>query len=774
MDDEETGRIRPAATANPDYAQRQLAAAFRTALAHEDAGTRERAERRVERWRAVLGGMADGSLQIGSRTPVAGLPAWVTPEVVRGGFATGAPAAGGPLEPYEEEAARRGGLPAERGALFAYALTEGGFAELEALLDSGAYEVRLPEEAALLTVVWLLRNGDRGRAVELLDEIEPFAGQLRFWPRPGQAAVSGGDSSCVHRRTAGQARAVVAARPLKPAIAAMNEALIVWNPFADELLVHWLESTDDGGRILARLPVGGWEPWYGRGRALLARYRELAAAHPHCGKHRRPQGNLAILRAGLEGLQPLADGGQPALGARQRGLVQHAVDSMVRRRGAPGSPAHAALRARQAADGARPTHHALAQLVARRLSGLQVDAGLPRTEPYVAPVTDAEQADTGLPAGTRIPVAIRKAVEGALSAPVETLMERGVVPSADVLAELVPQLVAHTTALGYADPTVRTLMAATYRAFRNRRSLLLLNLEHQVTIDELPWVRAVSDHRGGPDPRTGLRRPGRDEARTVLRQLGELALHGFPAAILPNPLISELVALSKAAGLKDVPWTEELAADIFMGTFTGKFLRAAQEAGELLSGSLYERYYGIDYAAVSGLATPTAFAGLCTERADSRGPTDGWSVAANGAIVEQAQILTTHNLATLVRHASVAPTPGWTDLARRSFTTACLLTSRLAGNARPLPMVKNAAYAWRQFVFYLSMATPEERAAVLAWLDEDTADHRAAALAPAINGLRMVAAGGAFGADGTAEGGRSRRLLGWTTAGHWLLPEGRT
>jgi hypothetical protein len=101
-----------------------MARAFVTALSHEDAATRQRAEQRVDRWQQVLAGMASGALKIGSRAPVAGLPAWVTPEVVRGGFATGTARAGGPLQPYETDAARRAGIPADRRALFGYYLTD--------------------------------------------------------------------------------------------------------------------------------------------------------------------------------------------------------------------------------------------------------------------------------------------------------------------------------------------------------------------------------------------------------------------------------------------------------------------------------------------------------------------------------------------------------------------------------------------------------------------------------------------------------------------------
>lgn len=81
---------------NPVYPRQQLARALSTALTHEDPEVRLLAENRVSAWNSVTAGMADGSLEIGSRTPVRDLPTWVTLEVAQGGFATGRPAAGGP------------------------------------------------------------------------------------------------------------------------------------------------------------------------------------------------------------------------------------------------------------------------------------------------------------------------------------------------------------------------------------------------------------------------------------------------------------------------------------------------------------------------------------------------------------------------------------------------------------------------------------------------------------------------------------------------------
>ncbi|WP_340377573.1 hypothetical protein U5640_22530 [Streptomyces sp. SS7] len=760
------------AQADPAYASGQLARELRTALTHDDPDTRRRAGERGRSWRSVLTGMAEGVLTIGSRTPVVGLPAWVTPEVLRGGFATGEAGAAGPLTEYEREAARAGGVPCERQALFTYWLSAAGLGRLYDFLDSGRYEVTLPEEAALLTVAWLARTGRTEAAAALVAELAPFAGRLRFTPRPAGRPVPGADA--VHRQTVADAGETLARRRPSKAVETQREALTVWGPFGDELLTHWLETADDEGVV--RVPERAAHlDWYVRGGDLLWHYRELARRHTHCTKHLDGKQNLAILRDVLD--ETVTRRGP---GPRRLGLLRHAVTSMVRRRGVPGSAPHEALRREQAAQAALPSHHALAQLVLRRLAGLEQSVGLTDPGPLLVPVTEAEARETGLPEGAAIPAAVRRPVEGALSASLETLVERGLVPSAEVLAEIVPQLVAVTAAQAYPEGALRTLAVANHRAFAGRRSLLLLNLQQQVRIEELPWVRAVAGQKT---------EDGADRVASVaLRRLGELAVQAFPATILPNPLVRELSVLARQADL-GTPFVEELACDIFTGAFGPKFLASARVAAELLGGgSLYERYYRIDYAAVRNLAiaeagealtrpgrprTSPGFGTLCRERAaafspGSRSRSSGWSVADNGTVIEQAQILTTHNLATLVHRVGITPAPGWADLARRSFVAVCRLTGRVHGQVFPLATIKDAAYAWRQMVFQLSLCTARERAATLAWLSEETARHPwpvGARLAPALTGLRQVTEGG------HADDGTGRLFLGWTTGGHWLRRE---
>ncbi|MFC3500198.1 hypothetical protein ACFOOK_04350 [Micromonospora krabiensis] len=742
-----------------DYPVGELTRAAVTASNHADAATRNRAHERFARWAAVLRGMATGRLRIGSRRPVADLPVWATPRVVRGGFATGEALAGGPLRPHEAALAELAGVPARRDALFDHHLTADGLAGLTTLLESGAYRVDLPEDAALLTVAWLVRAGDREAAAAVLDELRPYADRLCFGPVPHDGQTYGPD--LVWRETAGEARDRLARRGPNPRVAAMREALTVWNPFADRLLDLWLDTVRDG-RVGAEFPTG----WHDRATALVARYHQLAAAHPHNGKHRRPKTNLGILRSATEETV----GGRP-LTARARGLLQHAIDSMVRKRGRPSSPEHRALRERQAAEAALPMLHTMARVVVSRLAALPQDLGVRSVEAVTGPVTDEEAATSGLPVGTPIPEPLRRPIRRALAGTVPELIAAGVVPSAEVLATIVPQITATAAAAPYADEVLRSLMAATYRAFRNRRSLLLTNLERQVGLDELPWVRAVAAHCA---PGAGTRAA----AASALHRLGELALDGFPATLLPNPLVRELATLDRESG-GQLPWVEELAADIFEGTFSAKYAAAARLAGDLLTDSLYARYYDIDYAALptgadvqrrrdAAASTSADFDALCIARAGT-GPS--WDVvAANGMIVEQAQILTTHNLATLVGSVRVRPLTGWHEVALRTFAVVTGLTARLARNPRPLATVKDIAYAWRQMIFFMSLPQVGDPAEVVAdlWRElERTAPDVRDRLRPAVAGLAEAAVGERFDADG--RGGAGRRLLGWTMNGHWLL-----
>ncbi|MFC9971940.1 hypothetical protein ACFVH6_13715 [Spirillospora sp. NPDC127200] len=93
------------------------------------------------------------------------------------------------------------------------------------------------------------------------------------------------------------------------------------------------------------------------------------------------------------------------------------------------------------------------------------------------------------------------------------------------------------------------------------------------------------------------------------------------------------------------------------------------------------------------------------------------------------------------------------------------LLGHVPDNPRPLRTVKDAAYAWRQTLFFLTMAGT----ARTGWLHEEArrhAGHVQDRLAPVLAGLDEVVAGGTVT--------RGRRFTGWAVGGHWMLDAGRS
>lgn len=776
--------------ASPAYALGQLAKAFTTSTSHEDPATRERARVKVEAWRKVVEGMLSGALAVGTRTPVPGAPAWATLEVVQGGFATGELAAAGPLRPHEEQLLARLSLARdgrERASLNAYFLSDAGFEELVSRLRSGRYRVEVPEEGALLVVAWLVERGQVDTARAVLQEIAPLLGRVRFFPVPHDEPLVA--SSLVHvqplRDTVRQLEAI----RTRPALEAQRETLLVWHPFVDRLVTLFGETVEgdlpalrvvDGREVVE----GGWpcqrwpEGWRSRAQAALEDYARLRARHGHARRPERPTRNFAVLRGCLE--RCVRD--PRTLSGRDVGAIRGILARVASKRGLPGSERGRALRADQARVGALPTPRELARVVVERLAPGPMDAGLAALEPVLAPVTADEAARLGVPAGHVLDGKLRQRLVRSLDASVAWLVGEGVIPSGEILARVIPQITSQVAAAGIADADLGRLYGAIYAAFRRRRSLLLVDLASQVKLEELPWIRAIEAFRARDSASRARDSASRDVARRTLEEVVLLTLSSWPRAILPNKLLQEVRALAKGSEL-ELPIVDEVAADIFMGEFTEKYLRAAQRAAAGLQGSIYATYYGIDYGRVLairdvassrfGAPTSPAFVALCYERANvpqRRSWGSGW-VAENGRVIEQEQILTTHNLAVLVDGLGLRERlgPSGPALARSCFAWVCSHLAADFGTAwrARLHALKNSAYAWRQMVFFLSLATPADVEAFLAWAGEHLAALRpelGARLQPALAGLALAARGKTPGDDPAA-----RVLLGWTTGKHWIL-----
>ncbi|GGY55374.1 hypothetical protein [Pseudoduganella albidiflava] len=721
---------------------------------------------KVRQWIAVLENIFAGTVDHGSRTPVDGVPAWVTLEVVTGGFATGALAAGGLLQPHEQELLAT--LPeaapdSGRLALNTHFLTDAGFETLNGWLDDGCYRISVPEESALLTVAWLARHDRLDEALTLTAQLAPHFSRLRFYPAPSSHPPH--PSGSVHLQTAGEALARIAAIEPDRRVLAQRAAVDIWAPIHDRVVGMFLEIIEDGwpGRPCP-------EGWRDRAARLIDEMHATAAAHGCRGKAARPNGHQAQLRHLLE----TCVAAPHALTAHDIARVRHIVQCCVAKRGAPGSAACMEARARARADVCGPLHADIAALVAQRLRAYPADAGIEDPEPLGQPVSGSE-ATASVPAATPIPSSIRRKARRCRSDTPERLIAAGLITSGDKLAEVLPQLTATLHSAYFTEPALGMLYAETYRAFRRRRSLLLLNMQKQVQFHELPWVAAME----------GMRAPASSTVATSRQHLvdiASLALRSFPQALIPNKLLQELRALA-ADAQPGMPLVEELAADIFAGAFSEKFVAAAQRAAGFLDGSLYARYYRIDYSEIAGLAavpaskdirqrnalstSAEAFAAICSRRANATGKFS--SVASNGMLIEQQQILTTQNLAVLWHDLELHRTlsADLANMCRHCFRWMC---GRLAGAApdrhADLIRVKNSAYAWRQMVFFLTMMDRPGVDAFLAWAGEHLGRH--AAVLPA--GLPHVLQGLIATAHGTAR--ENRRAIdpftGWTEYEHPL------
>jgi len=780
--------------ANPGYAAFQIARALTTSEQHGDAATRERARAKAEKWMGVLEGLLSGKFAVGSRQPMADAPVWATPEVVTGGFVTGQLLAGGPLRSHEMEIAARIGAEAaedDRQKLNAWFLSDAGFSELAERLNSGRYEIEVPEEAALLVAAWLAQNGASDEARELVEAIAPHFTRLRFYPKPAEHPMPQG--ARIFLENVGTVLNRLRSIQPNPLILAQREAIQVWMPLYDKMVALFLETVtgdapsirpDAEGRWVSPetrsfYVIGGWPcrsyaaDWRERARTVVAAIVQARAAHKLC---RRPNDARDSFSRLLGYLRKCGD--DPAsLSGRDVGMIRLILARHVASRGLPGSPQHETASARQLSQVAKPLHHQVAGIVTQRMGTLPADAGLDDTANILQPVTANEADAAGVAAGTEVPESIARKVERCLCDTADVLVERGIVTSGETLARVIPQFTASLRASAFDHPQLRSLYAATYRAFRRRRSLLLFNLQKQVQIEELPWVAAIERRR-----RQNL--TSRDLSRQTLKDVAALTLRAFPQAIIPNKLLQEFRALAKGGEL-DLPFVEELAADIFMDDFSPKFTQAAKQAAAYVEGTLYARYYGLDCAAMLRLpdtkpaprrwawfsreALANPFAALCLQRAAAKEGKQ-WDVARNGMVIEQSQILTTHNLALVFGSLGLESElkSHLREMAEVCFAWICRRQQAKSTKWHAkLIMLKQTAYAWRQMVFFLSRMPHDEVGQFIAWAESHLREQSAefqARFAPALRCLALVHSG-----DSLDDADDARRFLGWTQTRHWLL-----
>jgi hypothetical protein len=743
-----------------------------------------------------LAKMLSGSIDVGARTPIRDAPAWVTLKVLQGGFASGELSAA--LSPGDE--------PNE-----AY-LTEEGVQRLSEMLDSGCYRVQHAEHGALPVVIWLIRSGRIDEAAALVAEISPHFEKIRFYPdaadtplntpqakisvctvaelraQLGQLLDEGVKTECQMRcakkcaalerwlplkhslldlfaRTLGcEHPPVLEAPKVEAEVKAEAEAEAEAPPLNDKefrktrfppesKIADPACGCDVKGRgwPLERFPAG----WYKAANELLGRYEEiLERPDADLNPRHREEGTslhtlIMCLRACIDAGRGAAAGDRGIVPAKLSlntlyvGRLRSVLAGWHSTRGLPGTERFNRY-VGQLPDSSLPSTAKFAQAIDKRLASYDQSAGLDNPDEVLGDLPPSISQEDGRP--NPIPEGLKDKVRRTKRGTVVDLIKAGIITSSEQLAKIAPALVAELQSQSFDDPALQQLHYAIYLAFSRRRSLLLLNLQSQVRIGELPWAAAIRRYeRGDATARLANRR--------ALELVARAAIEGFPQTILPNKLLQSLRDLATAAGV-DLVLVPELATDIFEGRFTRNFSEAAKAAAKAPGDrmKLYERYYQLKEPYYHLVAETLSFGDLCYSLAEVCPEVS--TTATNGTVLERAQILTTHNLAGLALALDLEL--DWAALAAKTWLW---IVAELSGMPEDytaqLRLRKDAAYAWRQLVFYVSQLPRAGQQAALTALA--TLDTRQAAQQHCVDRF-LAPLVSAFNDEP-----RLPPLLGWTT-----------
>lgn len=687
---------------NYDYPCFQLEKALRAAKEKTTPEKQKKAEERVLAWESVIRNFISGKADYGSNQPFKEFPKWVSLNVPHGGFADGSTLAGGPLTSEEKELIAKlyDRLSSkDRLGLNLFFLSDLGLEILSSASqqkNNSSFLTSSPEESALLIIEWLLRNDHVEQAGEIISQIAPYFDRLRFFPLFTTVPVKRGLK--IHRQSVRRTIEDLNQVKTNMRVAAQKEAVSVWLPFHDKVTAHFSKYPEN-----CHADDSSYIKWIETGKIILSEYRLLAKKNRLCSKHKRQNSYQYQLRALLTKLVE----GIP-LSHSEKHRVQHILKTYIAKRGNPNSKLCLGQRDQQCREVSAPQYAALSKVIIARLKKVRPDFGIDFIAPYKHWVKEEESKQFDIPEKTRIPDKLTRIVSRCLNGTIDGLFVAGVIPSGEVLAPLLSKASATIHASSFPDPELQALYASAYQAFRRRRSLLLLNLNSQVRFEDLPWIRTISQFRTNSTHEA-------ENAKAFLKDSVLTFFRHFPQTIVPNKLLKEFSALAKSANL-DLELTEEVAADIFCHQFSDKYFRAAINTAGFLKNTLYSDYYNLQHERLTALihqnfkSVATGFYNICAERA---GHVKGKfrHTAYNGTILEQQQILTSHNLAALFESLDLHYSNKW-SLSHMATDCFDWLSYRIDFMFRckclSLSMIKKCAYAWRQMVFYLSLMSRKE------------------------------------------------------------------
>src|SRR5437762_256790 len=127
-------------------------------------------------------------------------------------------------------------------------------------------------------------------------------------------------------------------------------------------------------------------------------------------------------------------------------MMRHILRFFKKSHGFPTSPDWLTRRAAHTPNPGLPTYSPLINLLATRLQEFPGDGGIDNIDRVISVVTDQEWAQFKVPTGSDIPDRLTFKVRRCWNAPIEQLVKAGVVPSSEVLAQVLPQITSQVRA----------------------------------------------------------------------------------------------------------------------------------------------------------------------------------------------------------------------------------------------------------------------------------------------------------------------------------------
>eukprot|EP00521_Asterionellopsis_glacialis_P017823 CAMPEP_0195304144 /NCGR_PEP_ID=MMETSP0707-20130614/33944_1 /TAXON_ID=33640 /ORGANISM="Asterionellopsis glacialis, Strain CCMP134" /LENGTH=850 /DNA_ID=CAMNT_0040367869 /DNA_START=60 /DNA_END=2612 /DNA_ORIENTATION=+ len=626
-----------------------------------------------------------------------------------------------------------------------------GIQQMNEMLETGQYRVKYPEHCALLCVTWLIKNGHNEKAEEILESIIPYFSQIQFYPDENPiplevtattsiATVGEVQTALTQKWNTWQNPQINRSRQL----IANRSAILRWIPLKFRLLELFEQTvacshmpclvTMDGEMLNTageKIQPGqhysfmtysdcpehstgkcGWpcqiypQDWDADASRLLHEYYEIVEEQDESvNRGRRHNGTTAKL---IGCLKTCVRKGREALTGKQVGLIRVILASCYEKYGVTGSERWELISKRLGKT--LPKTREYYPILMSKLASHESDAGLPKkTIEDILSMEDCN--DDGNIVGEldeAVPKSVRRIVQRAQIGQVKELVGEGLVKSGEILASLVPYIVAESISSQITDIRLRRLCYALYITFERRQSVQLLDSESQLlALEELPWAEPILN-RGYIDELTAT--------RAALEQIVTIELESFPHTIFPNKLLRSMKELI-VRGEMHIPLVYEITAEIFEGQINSNFVDAVETAGRVMLDTPYAYYYGLQdlYTHVDSesFVEPAYLLNECIRRAnlDYTGESySEYSVEENGRIVEWISIITTHNLASLVYGLDLKDKVEWSLLMIRTWEWIVqngpkdhLDRIDFANIRSTLHQKKNTAYAWRQLLFYLSM-----------------------------------------------------------------------